>query len=423
MSAQQKRIMALLFIFCFAFIGLRTVMVPVDDAGSGRSSIDGDGYSDVNTLSAVRYFHDFGFLDSHFRPMHSYTTPDTKAQAQAYTHYPSMPDILVGVWSIAIDSTNEKVLRLFPILLSMGLFFFIFYFMQIWLGDKEAAFISSCLLVTSNYFICWSDTLHKHTFEEVFKWFFVYLLYRYFRKKSWLLVALMGFLAAVIMNISFEPAVFLSVTIVGLSIIHEKSYFKIFNRLTIVLGTCFVLGFVAHVYLNYLYFGSWPQAIEDLRAAFLYRTNQCLDPSHCGLTLKDYLQYPMVILNRIERFYWIPGWALIVLTWFAFRKWRLTAPQNIQTFWVLFAASVSWYLVMNQHAWAHAFVGKQSGILWAWVSGAGLIEYRLQLLKDWHTGSLKLRFLHGFFVTYILIMGITQQIKPIYWVDGLSRLF
>ncbi len=423
MNPTKNKIQIFLFFLCFFFIGIRTYYVPIDDTGSGRSSIDGDGYSDINTLSAVRYFHDYGFLDSHFRPMHTYTTPDTKAQAQAYTHYPSMPDILVGAWSIAIDSTNEKVLRLFPIIISMGFFFLIFFFMQKWLGDSDAAFLSSCLIVTSNYFICWSDTLHKHSFEEVLKWGFVYLLFLYSQKKSWWLVSVMSFLAIVIMNISFEPAVFLSVATVGFSIMTEKSYFKLFNRLTICIGICFVFGFALHVYMNVLYFESWPTAIEDLKAAFLYRTNQCLDATQCGLKFKDYLQYPIVILNRIERFFWIPGWALLVLSWFAFRKWRKDSPRNISVFWVLFASSISWYLIMNQHAWAHAFVGKQSGLLWAWVAGVGLLEYRLQLLKDWRTGSLKLRGLHGFFVTYVVVMAITQQVKPVYWIDGLTRLF
>jgi len=421
----RTKIKIALFVLAFSLIFVRAAFISMNDPHDGRSSIRGDAFSDINTYGAVKYFHEYGFLESSFRPMYGYVDASRKSEAHAYTHYPSLPDILVGAWATVINSTNELSLRLFPILISIFFFFFIFKFLDRWLKNPPAAFISAGLMVVSNVFVAWSDSLHKHTFEEVLKWIYIHLLLLYFHeKKSWRLVAALSFLSLVIVNISFEPALFLSVAVVGFSVAYEKSYRKILNPLNFTLGFFFIAGFALHLTLNASYFGSWDAAKADMLEAFLYRTNQCTDSSLCGLTWKDYLEFPLIILNRIERFYVIPGFAMIVLSVLALRRWKKENPQQIKIFWVLFAASISWYLAMNQHASAHAFVGKQSALLWAWVAGLGLIEYYHWLKQSFtRPQAFGIKAFHCILILYIVAMALTQQALSLYWTYGFSRIF
>lgn len=424
-SKKKKWIVTSLFVLSFSLMLVRTFFIPMGDAAGGRSFMRGDDYSDINTYSAILYFNDHGFWDSKLRPMHFYKGPGTEAQAVAYTHYPSLPDVTLGLWSKLIQSTDEVHLRFFPVLISIFFFFFIFLFLKKWLPDPRAAFLSAGLIVSSNYFIAWGDTLHKHTFEEVFKWVFVSLLLKYFQSQKPIILLYVFFaLAAVVANLSFEPIVFLSVCTFGLGLVYEKSYFKkIINSANIFVASGFIFGFILHFYFNALYFDSWGKALEDLNLAFLHRTNQCTDAALCGMTLKNYLELPLVFVNRIERFFMIPGFAVLVLFLFARRKWKSESPETLKIAYVLLASSFAWYLAMSQHASVHTFTGKQVGLFVAWVVGTGFYEYAHNLKKDWHRRAPLRLGLHFVFLFYILAMALTQQVGELYWVHGFSRLF
>ncbi len=427
MDKNKKWILIGFFILSFSLILTRTFLIPMNDPQGGRSFIRGDEYSDINTYSAVLYFNDFGFWASKLRPMHFYKGPGALPGTApiAYTHYPALPDVLMGLWSKIVGSTNESTLRLFPILISVFFFFYIFSFLKKWQYNQQAAFLSACIIVSSNYFIAWGDTIHKHTFEEVLKWIFVSLLLRYFHAKKPISLLYVFFLfAAVIANISFEPIVFLSVCTFGFGLIYEKSYFKkIINSANIFVAAGFIFGFVLHFYFNALYFDDWNKALQDMNEAFLHRTNQCTDAAICGLTLKNYLELPLIFINRMERFFMIPGFAVLALFWFARRKWKKDSPESLRIAYVLLAASFSWFAAMSQHAYVHAFTGKQVGIFVAWVAGVGLFEYWQVLKKDWQQrAKIKLGF-HFIFVLYMVGMALTQQIGELYWIHGFSRLF
>lgn len=414
--------MVLLFVFCFSLILIRSQKILAHDESGGRSFIFGDGYSDINTLSAVRYFYDFGFWDSYLRPMHKYMGIEKKSEALVYTHYPALPDLLVALWAKTIRSTNEVALRFFPILLSFGFFFFIFYFLNTWLDNSRAAFISGAFVVLSNYFIAWSDTLHKHTFEEIGKWIFVHgFLWYYFKKRSfWLLFSLFVF-ALFLANISFEVIVFISFFVAGMSLCFEKGWKKIFSEMNIVFAASMILGFGLHIYLNSLYLGSWELVYQDIWKAFLERTNQSTDPTIYTMTLTDHLQIPIVYLSRLERFFIIPGFALIFFAFWGMKKIKTENSRNYKIGMVFFVASVSWFFVMKQHAWVHTFTAKQGGIFFAWFIGYGVLEYFQMFKNTWSIQKYKI--LHALFLFYILAMFLTQQVKDLYWLNGFSRLF
>lgn len=418
----KRKIVFALFIFCFSLILTRAYFIHFDDNDGGRSFIFGDGYSDINTYSAIRYFHQFGFLESNFRPMHVYSTPEQKKDAKAYTHYPALPDVLMGGWSVLTNSENEFVMRLFPMLLSVFFFFFIFYFLDYWLPNENAAFISGILLVISNYFIAWADTFHKHTFEEVFKWLFVHgILYFFLKRRSLGLLVVLFAASILYANISFEVIVFFAAFSIVMSAYFESGLKKILSPMNVSLGLGFVLGFALHFYLNMKYYGDFQLAKSDLWGAFLERTNQCDNATICGMTLLDYIKMPLTYLSRIERFYIIPGFAVVYLAYLALSKMKTDDLDRYRIGVALLVASLSWAIVMKQHAWVHVFTCKQSGIFWAWISGYGIVEY----IEKYQRGrsQLKYKILHYLFLFYVLGMFVTQQVKDLYWDNGFSRIF
>ncbi|HYG16258.1 MAG TPA: glycosyltransferase family 39 protein, partial [Bacteroidia bacterium] len=238
-----------IFIFCFLLIGWRTFTITTTN-GKGRDNVYGDSYSDINTLSAVRYFHENGFTKSAWLPIHLYDGPGDTTWG-AYTHYPALPDILAGFYSKILDTTHEPALRIFPILLSMLWFLLIYKVLETLLGDKKQAFIGGTVIVLSNYFIAWADNLHKHALEEILKWLYVYCIYRYFnseRQFKWLALMCIVFVLAI--NVSFEPATFLAVVSIGFSLLYQR---KLFTAATILPGIAAVVGFGLHMWQNAVY--------------------------------------------------------------------------------------------------------------------------------------------------------------------------
>ncbi len=440
-SARYYKPILAIFVLVFSLIIVRAAKISAFDTNEGRSFLRGDGFSDINTLSAVNYFYDFGFWKSKFRPIHQYKGHSDESGSIPYTHYPALPDILVGCWATLIGSTQEFSLRVFPILLSVFWFFLIFHFLNTLLLDRRAGFIGASSLVLSNYFIAWADVLHKHTFEEFFKWCFIFLLYTYYKngRSKWLLAVLCLF-SILIANTSFEPITFLAVTVVGFSFVRfsnsndltdDKSKNGFLSRLfsieNVSLGIFFISGFLLHLYLNKLYFGSWELTKADLWEAFLLRTNQCLDAASCGLTVTEYLQFPLVAMNRWERYFLVPGLAGIVFFILTLRHLGRTNRELFHITIVLTLASFSWYFIMPQHAWVHHFVGKQIGILYGIIVAVGGVEYWQLLKKDFQVFPRTLRTkskltLHGVFCFYIFAMILTQQIYVMYWLHGFKRL-
>ncbi len=402
------------------------------DPKDGRSSIHGDAYSDINTISATKYFYDHGFLESYFRPIHNYVPEYEKipgviyGPSNVYTHYPALADNLDGAWAKLVHSTDDRILRVLPTLFSLAFFFFIYFFLNYWMQDKQAAFIGASVILLSNYFVGWGDTLYKHTYEEFLKWVFVHgFLYYWFKSQSKILLFGLIVFAAIIANASPEPIVFLSVFCYGVGLAFAKSWKRFLNPAVICIGIGFVAGWGLHIYLNKLYLGSWEKTWQDLWTAFIYRTADCADPSLCGSSFKKIYKIPYIFLNRMERFSLIPGYAFAVFFYLAVKSWKNKNPFEQKIAWIFLAASFAWYFGMTQHAFAHSFVGRQTGILVAWVCGTGILEYYKKWKSDFknpRTTTLR-KTLHIVFLIYIIVMAVTQQIKDIYWNSAISYWF
>ncbi len=400
------------FIFCFSIVILRVLNVPLVNAGKARDSIHGDAYSDINTYSALHYFHDFGFGKSCYLPVHGYKGDSNEVGASAYTHYPALPDILAGLYSKLLDTTNDKWIRIFPVLISVLFFFFIFHFLQTLLPNKEAAFIGALMLVLSNYFIFWADNLHKHLYEEFLKWLYVYVLFLYYRtpkgNKGFLILG--GFIFILATNVSFEPVTYMAVVTVGMSWIYKR---KIFSWENIVLGAMPIIGFGIHFYQNVLYLGSIDAALADMTSAATLRTvgsNSVQNELKRTLGFTDYLSIPFSWANRIERYFLIAGPAFFFFAYLGLKELKKVNKELFQLGIVLLLATLSWNVFMTQHSLVHSFTTRHVGIFYGFVIGYGLLKYYELLKRDWNGVVLYKKGLHVVFIAYILVMLISQQL-------------
>lgn len=418
LTRRQKQVLIAVFVLAFAWILLRVFTVDMFTETKARDSIHGDAYSDKNTYSAVKYFVDFGFSKSSYLPVHQYDGDKNEQNIKVYTHYPALPDILAGFYAVVAGTIDEPILRLFPVLISM--FFFGLIFQTLWkiTDDIPTAFVSGLLIVGSNYFLFWADNLHKHLYEELFKWIFLLCMFQYYsgnKNKMLLVIAWIFFVAAT--NVSFEPVTYLAVLTVGMSWIFER---KIFSLETIILGLAPFVGLGLHLWQNVDHFGSLQLALDDLRgAASMRATGDSESEMKRSLNIYDYLSIPYVWSLRVERFFVIPGISLAILGYFAWKKWsEENKPLLKNLMLVLILATLSWNFAMTQHSLVHSFTTRHIGILFALIAGAGLLRYRIQLQEDWATGVWYRRAFHVVFIGYTMVMLLTQQVWDLWRYNG-----
>lgn len=410
LNASQKRLLWIFFILIFGWIIYRALVVDMYTSVKARDSIHGDAYSDVNTHSAIKYFADFGFSKSSYLPVHQYLGDKNEANIKVYTHYPALPDILAGFYAYITGTTDEATLRIFPVILSVGFFFLIFQVLWKLTGSIQEALLAGLLVAGSNYFMFWADNLHKHLYEELFKWIFLFCLYQYYsggKNKLLFFIAWIFFVANT--NISFEPVTYLAVLTVGLSWIFER---KIISFETVLMATAPFVGFGLHLWQNVDHFGSLDLALKDLTSAANMRaTGEGENELKRSLNWTDYVKIPYMWSYRIERFFLIPGIALAVFGYFAWKKWTLKKNTRLKELLIVFIiATLSWNFAMTQHSVVHAFTTKHAGLLFALIAGTGVLAYREKLLADWKRGIWYPKVLHVIFCGYIIVMALSQQV-------------
>ena len=410
----------LVLLLAAAFIVYRSVQISMFEESDRRNFMRGDAYSDINLYSAVHHFNDSGLTNTFGLPVHYYKVPlkDSTLKVTAYTHYPALPDVLAYAYSKILSSQKEVLLRLPVVLLSLFYAFLIFVFLHQIVENKQIVWLSWLLIMVSNYYLGWSDSLHKHVYEELLKCVFILLLLRYDKTQS--IWALLGMFLTMltVANVSFEPIVFLAVICVGYSWYKHK---KIFSAITLMPAAAAVLGVGLHFAQNIGYFGSLDAALFDLtetarlRAAGIETSGPMVKLEQV-FGLKEWLSLPFVWLNRAERFFPIPAFALIAMGLFAYQRCK----QNISkthVFWsaLLLIASFSWCLAMGQHAYVHAFTMRQAGLFYALISGT-LLYYFWQELKTTFQNNQRLKFALGILILlYAAAMFATQHIWDL-WV-------
>lgn len=410
-EAWQRRIIWAAFIFSFTLILLRAFVVPLSDH-QARGDIRGDWYSDQNTLSAARYFRDFGFGPSKGLPMFGYEGDGRADTAYAYTHYPALPDLVAGTAMYATQSDAVWVLRMVPILVSAFWFWLIFYMLGHMLPQPGMALAGGLLVVLSHYFLFFADTYHKHVYEELFKWLYVYALWAYFaqnRKKQLVWAALWMFLAV---QSSYEPVVYLAIATLGLSWYYRGSPLR---WQVWVLGAASVAGVASHVLRVYAYMGSWAALVQDYQDSLQHRTQgsgvSTMNETG-GLEWWHYMKIPFEWFNRPERLFQLTGWAFLLLAIPAMLYLRRQHRALFALCLTLFVATIAWSLVLSQHYLVHLFTTRHWGLLYGVLGGVALVLYLQRLRADWLRPVLLPKVLHGLFIAYILVMAVSQQ-----WLD------
>lgn len=408
-------LLILLFAGCFSLICWRASHVSVFEAERARNTIFGDGFSDINTISSARYFADSGFTQTAFLPVHDYKVKEN-AFPVVYTHYPALPNILAGFYAVLFQSESEWTLRIIPVLLSVFFFFMIFRILAEVTGDDKKALAGSIVLWVSNYFLVWADNLHQHLYGEMLKWLYFLLLYRYHKQGRtnrtyfWLLMLLL----VVQVNITFEQPVFLGVLTLGFAIVYQR---RIFTMETIGGVIAIVAGFGLHLLQNVIYLGSLDLALEDLKGAFLLRTagveTQNIQ-SESAFGLRNIWEIPFNWFNRMERFYALPGWGLLLMSIWGYRQMRTDKPELVKICIALFFASAAWSVLMAQHAFIHTFTNKHFSIWYAITAAYALPAFIAKIKQDLSARHYVWISFDMILIAYCAAMFATQQVWEVY---------
>jgi len=371
--------------FVFSIILARHNKIGIYDQGYGRSWYNGDAFSDINVESAAKYYQEYGLRKNNGLPTYRYT--DSIAGNEfVYTHYPPMAEWIGGIFAKITKHHDFKTLS-FPVLfISLALFFLIYYILSVWLKNDIGAFIGASLLVLSNYFIPWADDIHQHIYVEFFRWIFVYgwWLYLSSEKKKILLIYALALSYAMMCFFSFEPYVYTAIIIVGFPIALKKRIVRWEVALLLAVPlVCFGL----RLWLSSQYLGSFSAMLNDMTLAYKHRTGSDDRWSEIGRAMSfwDYIQLlPETRLHRLGHFYLFPSFVVIGLAILGLIDLRNKYNQIYRVAIVIYLASISWMLVMPQHALIHIFTLRHIGIFMGLTLGLGIVSFIKHIKAHWN---------------------------------------
>jgi len=198
---------------------------------------------------------------------------------------------------------------------------------------------------------------------------------------------------------------------------------KIFTELNLWIGLAAVLGVFLHLWQNVAYFGSLAEAIKDLTETAKLRTagietSGPMTKLEAPFGVTEYLSMPFVWINRVERFFPIPGFALLSMIIYAFERLKKHSSFYLKFYAIIMLfASFVWYAVMAQHAFVHVFTMRQSGLFFALIMGT-IVHYFWLEFKDNLKNKAVLKTIFGvIIILYSLAMFITQHIYDL-WIKN-----
>lgn len=412
----SNKIKCAVFIFCTLFIAWRLAFVPVYGSGKARNSVRGDSFSVIKTHGAALFFQKYGFVKTCFLPYHEYDPqhPETYSPEYVYTHFPPGPQIVAGVVAVLTGTQKDWPLRLVPAGLSLFLFFLIFFALKTILPDPRAALIGSIVIVLSNYYLAWADALNEPVYEELSRWGALLLLYLYYEKQKtkylWMACGLYFFAV----NFSLTVILYLGVLAVGMEWIYHRRVFSIPLLCFVASGAA---GVGLHFIQNALFFGSVEGAVQDLLHSGAGRLGGARPEDISSVSLfSQWLKVPLVWLQRIERYFLIPGFAMILFCYWGLKRLKQESQKHYELFWVLLVATLTWSVFLTQHFLEHHFTARHAGVLIGFIAGYGVLAYQDLLRRTWKTPMQK--GLHVLFLLYVIGMALTQQVWSVYLESG-----
>ncbi|MBI4402559.1 MAG: hypothetical protein HY537_00265 [Deltaproteobacteria bacterium] len=407
-----------IFTFCVCYIFFRVFFVPIEDSGRARNSIHGDGFSARKTYSVAMFFKRFGFSKTCFLPYHEYhpENPDDYDPTKVYTHFPPGPQLLTGFTAVVLGTTDSRLLRIVPVLLSLALFFLIFKTLETFLADKQKAFLAACIVLLSNYYLSWADALSEHVYEELARWGIFLLLFLYYqgerKYRSYFVLACLAYFLSV--NFSLTVILYLAVLALSLSYAFDR---KLISYEVCAFLMCGAAGIALHFFQNVMHFGSIDTAISDLVHSGSGRSTGGATFSFSAYW-SQLRHIPLTWLVRIERYFLIPGFAFVPLAFLALRKWKKQSRLMFDIAIGVLLASLTWSLVFTQHFLEHHFTARHLGLFYGLVIATGLVEYSLVFKKAKAKGNRWILAGHSIFIAYILVMAFTQHVLDVYLTTG-----
>lgn len=414
MNRFPKPILVLLF-FAYLLVIYRALFIGESNA---RSFLRGDAFTEYLSYNGIRYFFDHGFRPTYGLANYGYkgAVAERKQKevdrGQVYLHYPPMTDNFTALTALAFGTVDIRILRIVPILFSFLWLWVMLRVLHLWHKDAMELWLSFGVLFMSNYFIAWADNTNKFMYEELIKWTVLLIVLRRFKfgEKSTDLPFL--FLLFFIMaGVSYDGMVVSAFLVTALTITYRK---RLLTLETVVPAMGALSGLALHFFQVYLFLGSWDAFMADTRAILKSRALGQGPSEIPPVTLWSYMQHLFYWnINRIERFFLIPGWALLLFAVILYRKWREDQDERAKLIWVLLVCSIAWNLVMWQHAMVHVWTARNWGLFVGLISGPGLVwlygKLRNQtVLPRWQIALLWL------VVIYIGGMALTQQVWDLY---------
>lgn len=418
----RNKVFFIVVIFTSIFVLYRSATISMFEDSKRRNFMRGDAYSDINLYSAVHHFNDSGLLNTKALPVHYYKVPlkDTVFKPTVYTHYPALPDILAYFYSKISNTQSEFVLRIFMLIISLVFSFLFYHFFILLFNDEKIAITAWLMMMFSNFYLGWADSLHKHVYEEFFKITYLILLIKYLKNHNWKYLIAMFIVMVLVSNISFEPIVFLGVISLCFSLHYKMG---LFSKLTLIAGVGAIIGVCLHLWQNIEYFGSLDLAIKDLSETAKLRTagidvESKYKKLESPFGLLQVLELPFLWLNRMERFYLLPAWGVIAM-WFYVRKEFNEKYKTNEKKWFLFLfiSSFSWCIVMSQHAYVHSFTTRQSAILYFAVAAPVLVLFFHKMKSNFNQEKLITKVILTLIVMYNLSIFLSQQVYDLWYIN------
>ncbi len=119
----------------------------------------GDPWSDIDIMTAGRFFANEGFLATSFTPVIDVMPLDELSYR--YTHYPPLAEILNGSVQWVTGSDSLAMFRLIFVGFSaLGVLFFFRFARRVW--GERVAWIASALFATNSLWLKYADCIHSH---------------------------------------------------------------------------------------------------------------------------------------------------------------------------------------------------------------------------------------------------------------------
>lgn len=271
-----------------------------------------------------------------------------------------------------------------------------FYWMKLFF--KHPIFpVMGCLIILGTHFLTlFGSTIHQHPYNySFFNFSLLFLVLHHKTKLKRYFVATM--LCYFIMCQSYY--MFWVSTYLMMVGINWSYGVKLISLKNFILGLIPVATVII-VLLNMIYvYGSldegWPVLRKIMKARVLgvVEDGSPQKPMH----LKDYLHYPITVSSRIERYFYIPGFIFLILT-YPLQKMRKFNQSKLdyKVFYFALPAALSWYILVWEHTDVHQVVGRYSFFLW--MIFLSFFSYEL-----WHWCKAKQKDPTWFFMPFILI--------------------